>query len=111
MEPMESQQQKLTRVVSEVGAAMHRRARGEWGKVRTARRNLGDRHVWRFRTGAGEPDRFLMLSHQSMTSGDNPAAAVLAQLDKADWLERMQAGPETVFRLSAGGGLRARPAA
>lgn len=109
MDSMESQQQKLTRVVSELGTAMHRRARGEWGKVRTARRNLGDRHVWRFRTGKDSPDRFLMLSHQSMTNGENPAAAVLAQLDKAGWLNRMQSGPETVFRLVSGGRLQARP--
>lgn len=109
MKPMETPQQKITRVARELGAAMHRRVGGRLGAVRTAKRNLGNRYVWRFRTGAGEPDRFLHVPHRAMTDGENPTAILLAQLDEARWLDRMQTGPETAFRLMPGGRLRARP--
>ena len=87
---------------------MHKQAGGRWGAVQTATRNLGSRHVWRFRSGTGEPDRFLLLSHRAMTEGENPTATVLAQLHEAHWLDRMQEGPETSFRLESSGRLRAR---
>jgi hypothetical protein len=108
MERHETKQQKLARVAHELGAAMRSQAGGRWGSVRTARRNLGDRHVWRFRPGDGEPDRFLLLPHRAMMEGENPTATLLAQLEQARWLDRMQAGPETSFRLSSNGRLRAR---
>jgi hypothetical protein len=108
MEPKETTQQKLTRVAKELGSAMRKQAGGRWGAVRTARRNLGTRHVWRFRTDGGDPDRFLLISHRSMTEGRNPTATLLAQLQEARWLDRMHAGPETSFMLAPNGRLRAR---
>lgn len=106
---METTQQKLARVARELGAAMRKQAAGRWSTVRTATRDLGDRRVWRFRTGSGEPDRFLLLSHRSMTKGDNPTATVLAQLEAARWLDRLQEGPATAFQLAPNGRLSARP--
>lgn len=108
MDPMENKQQLLERVARELGAAMHRQAGTRWGAVRTARRNLGNRHVWRFRT-ANDPDRFLVLSHRAMTTGDNPVARLLAQLEEQGWLDRLQRGPQTQFRLGSRGRLQARP--
>jgi len=104
----ESTEQKLARVARELGAAMRQQASGRWGAVRTAKRNLGDRHVWRFRSGEGQPDRFLHLSHESMLRGANPATTLLSQLNAAGWLDRMQRGPETSFLLSRNGELRGR---
>jgi len=108
MEPTETTQQKIDRVAHELGTAMRKQAGRRWGSVRTAKRKLATRYVWRFRTGAGEPDRFLSLAHRAMSEGENPTATLLAQLDAAQWLDRMQAGPETSFRLARGGHLRAR---
>jgi hypothetical protein len=108
MKPTETMKQKLTRVAEELGSAMRQQAGGRWNRVRTAKRNLGNRHVWRFRPGSGEPDRFLLFSHHAMTDGENPAATLLAQLEAAHWLDRLQDGPETTFRLESGGRLRAR---
>src|SRR5690606_39918683 len=107
MDPMESKQQLLERVARELGAAMRRQAGTRWGAVQTARRNLGDRHVCRFRT-ANDPDRFLMLSHRALTTGDNPVARLLAQLEEQGWLDRLQRGPQTKFRLGSRGRLQAQ---
>ncbi len=109
MKPTETRQQKIARVADEVGAGMHSRLGSKWDTVRIARRNRGDQHVWRIRTGSDEPDRYLHLPHRSMTAGDNPTATLLGQLDQGRWLERMESGPETAFRLTPGGQLRARP--
>jgi hypothetical protein len=110
MDPMEKKETKLARVVRELGAAIHEQANGRWSSVRMAKRDLGNSHVWRFRTGGGEPDRFLVVPHRGMTGGESPAAVLLTQLEKARWLDRMQEGPETRFRLTSSGRLRARPA-
>lgn len=104
----ETNQQKLARVARELGAEMRRQAGGRWRNVRTAKRDLGDRHVWRFRTAGDSPDRFLLLSHRAMTAGENPTATLLAQLEEARWLDRMHTGPETSFRLAPSGRLQAR---
>jgi len=108
MEPRETPQQKIARVAHELGAELHRAVDGKWGPLRIARRNLGNRHVWRFRSTGGAPDRFLLLSHRAMTEGENPTARLLAQLEKERWVDRMQAGPETAFSLLPSGRLRAR---
>lgn len=105
----ETTDQKIARVAREVGSALRSQAGSRWDSLRLGRRNLGNRHVWRFRTGGGDPDRYLLLSHRSMTNGRDPAATVLAQLREERWLDRMQAGPETLFTLAANGRLRARP--
>jgi hypothetical protein len=105
---METTKQKLTRVARELGAAMHQQAGGRWSSLRTAKRDLGDRHVWRFRTGGGDPDRFLLLSHRSMTEGEDPTTTVLSQLNQQRWLDRLHEGPETHFRLAPSGRLRGR---
>jgi hypothetical protein len=107
---METTKQKLTRVARELGAAMHQQAGGRWSSLRTAKRDLGDRHVWRFRAGGGDPDRFLLLSHRCMTEGEDPTATVLSQLNQQRWLDRLQDGPETHFRLARGGRLQGRSA-
>ncbi len=104
----ESPEQKLARVAQEVGTALRKQVSGRWGGVRTARRSSSKRHVWRFRPGSGQPDRFLHLSHRAMVEGDDPTSRLLGQLKEAGWLERMQRGPETSFRLGASGELRAR---
>lgn len=110
MKPMETRQQKLSRVAREIGAEISQQAGGRWRNLRTARRNEGKRHVWRFRAGSGEPDRYLHLSHQAMADGENSAATLLAQLRDARWLDRMQEGPETSFILAPSGRLRVRSA-
>jgi hypothetical protein len=107
MDAMETPQQKLTRVAREVGTVIREQAGGRWERVRTAERNEGKRHVWRFRSG-GQPDRFLHLSHRAMTKGEDPTTTLLAQLQRADWLDRMQQGPETTFFLAPSGRLQAR---
>ena len=110
MKPIETTQEKLARVAGELGMAMRTQATGRWNTVRTASRDLGNRHVWRFRTGGGDPDRFLVVSHRAMTAGESPTASLLEQLQQARWLDRLQAGPETSFRLTSSGRLRARSA-
>ncbi len=108
MDRNETSQQKLARVADEIGSAIRQQARGRWADVRTAERSSDGRHVWRFRPGAGEPDRFLHLSHRAMTEGTNPAGRVLRQLTEAHWLDRLTTGPETSFVLAPSGRLRAR---
>lgn len=108
MRPEEPKHQ-LTRVAREIGAALHQQAGRRWSAVRTARRNLGDRYVWRFRIGKDQPDRFLLLSHDDMTQGENPADTLLTRLNDARWLDRLHSGPETRFKLAANGDLRGRP--
>lgn len=108
MSSKETSQQKIVRVAQELGTAMRSQAGRRWGAVRTARRNLGDRHVWRFRTRSGDPDRYLLISHRSMTEGRNPTAALLEQLQEARWLDRFDEGPETSFTLASNGRLRGR---
>lgn len=109
MASKETTQQKLVRVAQELGSAMRAQAGGRWGAVRTAKRNLGNRHVWRFRTRSGDPDRYILISHRSMTEGRNPTATLLDQLQEARWLDRLDEGPETSFTLAANGRLRGRP--
>ena len=106
MDAMETPQQKLTRVTREVGTVLREQVGRRWKRVRTAERNEGRRHVWRFRTGEGEPDRYLHLSHRAMIEGKDPTTTLVAQLQQAHWLDRMQKGPETSFILAPSGRLR-----
>lgn len=108
MSSKETSQQKIVRIAEELGTAMRSQAGRRWGAaVRTARRNLGDRHVWRFRSRGGA-DRYLLIPHRSMTEGRNPTATLLDQLQEARWLDRLEEGPETSFKLSPNGRLHGR---
>lgn len=98
-----------TKVIKEMGASIRRQAHARWDDVRTAERNEGGRHVWRFRKGPDESERFLHVPRKSMTKGDNPGAALLKQLSNANWMDRLQEGPETSFVLSPAGRLQPWP--
>jgi hypothetical protein len=106
MSPKETSQETLSRVTRELGAGIRRQARTHWGSIRTAHRNEGKRHVWRFKSGADGTERFLHVPHKSMVSANDAAETLMAQLGAAKWLDRMQEGPETSFLLSSSGRLK-----
>ncbi|HEX2080461.1 MAG TPA: hypothetical protein VHG08_22350 [Longimicrobium sp.] len=108
MTPREMQKQQITRVAGELTAAIREQARGRWSRVHTAERNEPGRHVWRFRTGPGEGERFLAIEHRAMVKEGN-AASLLEQLQAGRWLDRLQQGPETAVLLSHDGQLTALP--
>lgn len=108
MTPREMQKQQITRVAGELTAAIREQARGRWSQVHTAERNEPGRHVWRFRTGPGEGERFLAIEHRAMVKEGN-AASLLEQLQTGRWLDRLQQGPETAVLLSYDGQLTALP--
>ncbi|CAN5752413.1 hypothetical protein BH23GEM6_BH23GEM6_13100 [soil metagenome] len=105
MDPQKANQESLADVIQTMGAVIGRQARGRWDNVQTARRKEGGRQVWRFRTGSGASELFLHVPRLSMTRGNDPAAALLAQLADARWLDRLQDGPETSYLLSPAGRL------
>ena len=109
MTPKESRKQQITHVAEELSAAIREQARGRWSRVRTAERNERGRHVWRFRAGPGEGERFLHIEHQAMARGADSAAPLLEQLRTGRWLDLLQA-PETAVLLSGDGRLTALPA-
>ena len=100
----------LTTVIGRMGSALSRQARERWQGVRTADRNEGGRHVWRFST-ADNSERYLHISKQAMNDGDDPVGRLLGQLKKERWLDRMEDGPERAFILSPAGRLRGFPRA
>jgi hypothetical protein len=106
----EIRHQKVAKVAKELGPALRRQARGQWETVKTAERNEGNRHVWRFRPNPDGPERFLHVAHEVMVKGDDPAAELLRQLQVGQWIERLTSGPETALLLSKGGRLEAWPA-
>jgi len=106
MDPQKANQESLSDVIQTMGTVICRQARGRWDGVHTARRKEGGRQVWRFRTGSGDAELFLHVPRLSMTRGDDPAAALLAQLANACWLDRLQQGPETSYLLSPAGRLK-----
>jgi len=106
MDPQETRRETLNRVTRELGTEIRSQARDRWKGVRTAERNEGDRHVWRFKSSKEAPERFLHVHRQALVHGDNPAAVLLDQLTEARWLDRLQEGPETSFVLSRAGRLR-----
>lgn len=109
MTPRELQKQQITRVAGELTAAIKEQARGRWSQVHTAERNEQGRHVWRFRPGPGEGERFLAIEHRAMMKEGN-AASLLEQLQTGRWLDLLQQGPEKAVLLSANGQLTAVPA-
>jgi hypothetical protein len=105
----EIRQQRVASVARELGSALRTQARGQWKRVRTAERNEGNRHVWRFRDGVDGPDRFLHVAHEVMARREDPTRELLRQLQAGKWIERLEQGPETALLLSRGGTLEAYP--
>lgn len=110
MTPREMQKQQITRVAGELSTAIKEQARGRWSRVRTAERNEPGRHVWRFRAGPGEGERFLHIEHRAMVRGADATSSLLQQLQTGQWLDRLAQGPETAVLLSGDGRLTALPA-
>jgi hypothetical protein len=109
MDSRNERQQAVTRVSRELGSELRREAGERWSEVRVAHRNEGDHHVWRFRTGADGPERFLRVAHRAMTRGGDRSAAVLERLRAARWIERLHGGPETALLLTGEGEVRTWP--
>ena len=109
MTPNEKQKAQITRVAGELTTAIREQARGRWKRVRTAERNERGRHVWRFRAGPGEGERFLHIEHRAMVQGRDAAASLLEQLRTGQWLDLLQ-GSETAVLLSRDGRLSTLPA-
>jgi hypothetical protein len=107
MNPQNSQ--KLTRVARELGTLIRRQAHELWDSMQVAKRNERGQHVWRFRLGAEEQDRFLRVSHRAMTQGENPSRLLFEQLQAGRWIQRLHEGPETAVLLTSGGQVRAWP--
>jgi hypothetical protein len=107
MDPKETKRQRLTRVAKEISPFICQQARSAWKDVRTAERNEPGRHVWRFRPGPGEVERFLHIDHGALTGTADSAARVLNQLQSEQWLDRLQKGPATALHLSKKGVLTA----
>jgi hypothetical protein len=105
MEGREQHKQKVATVAKEIGAVLRRQARKRWETVRTADRNEGNRHVWRFQAGPGQAERFLYVTHEAMMEGDDAARTLIEQLRSGRLFERLQRGPETSLLLSSSGRL------
>jgi hypothetical protein len=105
MAPKETKRQRVDRVAQELSPQIRQQARGRWKEVQTAQRNEQGRHVWRFRPGPGEDERFLHIDHQAMVRGEKSAERVLNRLEEGRWLDRLQKGPETSLLLSRSGEL------
>ena len=86
---------------------LRRQARKRWETVRTAERNEGNRHVWRFQPGPDGGERFLHVTHEAMLQGDTPT--LLGQLKSGRCFQRLHDGPETSLLLSRGGRLEPYP--
>jgi hypothetical protein len=108
MEGREQHNQKVASVAKEIGAVLRRQARKRWETVRTADRNEGNRHVWRFQAGPGQAERFLHVTHEAMMQTD-AAPTLIAQLKTGRLFERLHRGPETSLLLSRGGRLEPYP--
>ena len=102
MTPREMQKQQISRVAGELSPAIREAAKGRWSQVHTAERNEGGRHVWRFRAGPGEGERFLHIEHKAMVQGKN-AASLLEQVQAGRWLDMLQEGPNTAVLLAPDG--------
>jgi hypothetical protein len=111
MKPQETQKQQITRVAGELSTAIKRQARARWRQVRTAQRNEGGRHVWRFQEGPGTDERFLHIEHQAMVRGKDASARLLKQLGSGQWLDLLQQGPGNSVLLTRDGELTAFPQA
>jgi hypothetical protein len=107
MEARENRSERVAKAARVIGAELRKQARKSWQGVRTAERNEGNRHVWRFRSPKDGSDRFLHLSHREMVLGG--PASLLRQLEAAGWIDRLTSGSENALIL-AKGGLQAYPA-
>jgi hypothetical protein len=108
MDSRENHSQKVAQVARQIGAELRKQARKSWQGVRTAERNEGNRHVWRFRSAADGSERFLHVAKSEMITGDDAAANLLEQLKAGGWIDRLSRGPETALLLSKAG-LQAYP--
>ena len=106
MEARENRSERVAQAAREIGTELRKQARKSWQGVRTAERNEGNRHVWRFRSPEDGSERFLHLSHREMVLGG--PASVLRQLETARWTDHLQSGIENALIL-AKGGLQAYP--
>lgn len=111
MKPEKSQKQQITRVAGELSTAIKEQARGRWRQVRTAERNEGGRHVWRFKAGPDAAEQFLHIEHRAMVQGKDAAAQLLEQLGTGRWMDALQQGPGNSVLLSRDGQLTAYPRA
>jgi hypothetical protein len=109
MEGREQKNQKVATVAKEIGAVLRRQARKRWETVRTADRNEGNRHVWRFQAGPGQAERFLYVTHEAMVEGENAAPLLIEQLKAGRLFDRLHRGPETSLLLSSDGRLLPYP--
>ena len=101
MESRDNKSQKVAQVARQIGAELRKQARKSWQGVRTAERNEGNRHVWRFRSPDDGRESFLHVSHRDMVQADT--ATLLAQLNDGAWIDRLSSGPETALLLSKSG--------
>lgn len=104
MTPNETHDEKMTRIVTELGTALRTQAAGTWRRVRTAERAEPRGHAWKFRPEPDSDMRFLRVSHEAMDQGDDPVPTLLKQLTAGKWLSRLD-GTETSLVLNAGGKL------
>lgn len=109
MNPQESQKQQITRVAGELSTSIKKQARGRWRQVRTAERNEGGRHVWRFQAGPNADARFLHIEHGAMMQGKDTTARLLEQLGSGRWMDLMR--QENSVLLTRDGELTAFPRA
>ncbi|MEX2570253.1 MAG: hypothetical protein WD737_03040 [Gemmatimonadota bacterium] len=105
MDPQENRTDRVTRVAKEMGAAIRKQARTKWKQVSTAERNEQGRHVWRFRSGPDQDERFLHIEHRTMVQGRNPAARLLKQLESQQWADRLEEDPSSALLLARNGQL------
>ena len=107
MDGRDQQHRKVAEVAKEIGGVLRRQARKRWETVRTAERNEGNRHVWRFQPSPDGGERFLHVTHDAMVQGDGPT--LISQLKSGRCFERLHDGPETSLLLSTGGRLEPYP--
>ena len=103
MDSRENQSIKVAKVARLIGAELRKQARKSWQGVRTAERNEGNRHVWRFRSAEDGSERFLHVAKSEMVQGEESATSLLAQLEAGGWIDRLSRGPETALLLSKAG--------
>ena len=98
-------QEHVSRMAREVAVAIRGRLRGTSPDTSVSHRSEGRMHVWRFRTGPSESERYLRVAHAAMARGDN-AGQLLKQLDREQWEERLFARPTESLVLSEAGRLK-----
>jgi hypothetical protein len=109
MDARKEQREQRARVALELGRLIRRQARRRWSTVRTAERNAGGHHVWRFRFGPEASERFLHVTHAAMDQPADASRLLFQQLRTSRWLDRLVEGPETALCLSESGHLEPWP--